>query len=244
MRGLGTEKVEEELSLIFPEARISRMDLDTTRSKQGHQTIINAFENREIDILVGTQMVTKGLDFDHVSVVGIMNADNMINFPDFRAFERSYQLMSQVAGRSGRKRKQGKVIIQTYNPGHFVIADVIANDFKKLYGQQMAERSHFQYPPYYRLIQISLLHKDYKYLNEAAKVLAIQLHASFPKKVLGPEYPLVSRIKNQYIKQILIKANRKESVIEIKNELQKQLDDFASLKEFKKIRVKIDVDPY
>jgi len=243
MRGFGTEKVEEELSLIFPEANIRRMDLDTTRSKHGHQKIINAFEKREIDVLVGTQMVTKGLDFDHVSIVGIMNADNMLNFPDFRSFERSFQLMSQVAGRSGRKNKQGKVIIQTYNPKHEVIVDVVENDYKHLYAQQMAERNRFKYPPYYRLIQVRLMYKDYRLLNEAAMVLATQLHSIFPDQVLGPEYPLVSRIKNQYIKQILIKTSRNESVIAVKQELQFQLDDFSGLKEFKKVRLRIDVDP-
>ncbi|MEN8224180.1 MAG: primosomal protein N', partial [Bacteroidota bacterium] len=243
MRGFGTEKIEEELSLIFPEANIRRMDLDTTRSKHGHQKIIHAFENREIDVLVGTQMVTKGLDFDHVSIVGIMNADNMLNFPDFRSFERSFQLMSQVAGRSGRKNKRGKVIIQTYNPTHEVIKDVVENNYRDLYGRQMADRNRFNYPPYYRLIQVRLLHKDFRLLNEATKVLSVQLHTIFPGKVLGPEYPLVSRIKNQYIKQFLIKVNRKESVIAVKKELQTQLDEFEALKEFKRVRIRVDVDP-
>lgn len=244
MRGFGTEKIEEELRLIFPEANIRRMDLDTTRSKHGHQKIINAFEKREVDILVGTQMVTKGLDFDHVSIVGIMNADNMINFPDFRSYERSYQLMSQVAGRAGRKNKQGKVIIQTYKPDHEVIKDVVNSNYIALYKRQMAERSRFQYPPYFRLVQLRLLCRDYKLLNEAARVLATQLHTSFPKKVLGPEYPLVARIKNQYIKQILIKTSRKESVQAVKEKLQAQLDDFSGLKDYKKVRIRIDVDPY
>jgi primosomal protein N' (replication factor Y) len=243
MHGLGTEKIEEELSIIFPEASIRRMDLDTTRSKHGHQKIIKAFEKREIDVLAGTQMVTKGLDFDDVSIVGIMNADNMINFPDFRSYERSFQLMAQVAGRSGRKNKQGKVIIQTYKPDHEVIRDVVSNNFEQLYNNQMFERNKFQYPPYYRLIQISLLNKDYRLLNQAAKVLATQLHSCFPKSVLGPEYPLVSRIRNQYIKQILIKTGRNKSVSKVKEELQKQLDNFEGLKEYKKVRVKIDVDP-
>lgn len=244
MKGFGTEKIEEELSLIFPEANIRRMDLDTTRSKHGHQKIINAFERREIDVLVGTQMVTKGLDFDHVNIVGIMNADNMLSFPDFRSFERSFQLMAQVAGRSGRKSKQGKVIIQTYSPDHEVIKDVVENNYQDLYARQMGERNRFNYPPYFRLIQLRLLFKDYNLLNEGARVLGAQLHTAFPTKVLGPEYPLVSRIKNQYIKQFLIKVSRKESVKEVKEELQVQLDDFASLKEFKKIRIRIDVDPY
>jgi primosomal protein N' (replication factor Y) len=244
MRGFGTEKIEEELSLIFQEANTRRMDLDTTRGKHGHQLIINAFEKHEIDVLVGTQMVTKGLDFDLVSVVGIMNADNMINFPDFRSYERSFQLMAQVAGRSGRKTRQGKVIIQTYKPSHEVIKDVVENDFTELYARQMSERKRFKYPPYYRLIQVKLLYKDYRLLNEASKVLGIQLHNTFPKQVLGPEYPLVSRIKNQYIKQVLIKTSRKESVVAVKKELQKQLDEFAALKEFKRVRIKVDVDPY
>jgi len=188
MRGFGTEKIEEELSVIFPEAMVRRMDLDTTRSKHGHQKIINAFEKREIDVLIGTQMVTKGLDFDHVSVVGIMNADNMINFPDFRSHERSFQLMAQVAGRAGRKTRRGMVIIQTFHPGHEVIVDVVANDYEKLYNRLMADRHKFHYPPYYRLIEVKLLHRDFRLLNEAARVLGIQLHAAFPGQVLGPEY--------------------------------------------------------
>lgn len=244
MRGFGTEKIEEELAIIFPEARIRRMDLDTTRSKHGHQRIINAFEKREIDVLIGTQMVTKGLDFDHVNVVGILNADNMINFPDFRSHERSFQLMAQVAGRAGRKNKRGKVIIQTFNPGHEVIVDVVGNDFENLYARQMADRHRFHYPPYYRLVQVRLLYRDYKLLNEAARVLGTQLKTAFPGQVLGPEYPLVSRIKNQYIKQILVKTRKQDSVVDVKKELMEQLDDFASLREFKKVRIRIDVDPY
>jgi primosomal protein N' (replication factor Y) len=244
MRGFGTEKIEEELKIIFPEANIRRMDLDTTRSKHGHQKIINAFEKHEIDILVGTQMVTKGLDFDHVSVVGIMNADNMINFPDFRSFERSFQLMSQVAGRAGRKNKQGKVIIQTYHPNHEIIQDVVENNYKALFKRQMVERHRFHYPPYYRLIQLRLLARDYKLLNKASMILATQLRSVFPGKVLGPEYPLVSRVKDHYIKQILIKGSRKESVSMIKKELQLELEEFSGIKEFKKIKLRIDVDPY
>jgi len=244
MRGFGTEKIEEELSVIFPEATVRRMDLDTTRSKHGHQKIINAFEKRDIDVLVGTQMVTKGLDFDHVSVVGIMNADNMINFPDFRSHERSFQLMAQVAGRAGRKNKRGRVIIQTFNPGQEVIVDVVANDYEKLYNRLMADRQRFQYPPYHRLVEVKLLYKDFRLLNEAAKVLGNQLHTIFPGQVLGPEYPVVSRIRDQYIKQLLLKVRKQDSVSGAKKKLLEQLDDFASLKEFKKVRIKIDVDPY
>lgn len=244
MQGFGTEKIEEELQLMYPEAIIRRMDMDTTRSKHGHQKIINAFEKREIDILVGTQMVTKGLDFDHVSMVGILSADNLINFPDFRAYERSFQLMSQVAGRAGRKNRQGKVIIQTYRPDHEVIQDVVNQNFEDLYRRQMAERNKFQYPPYYRLIQLRLLYKDFKLLNHAAAALAGQLHAVFPQKVLGPEYPLVSRVKNQYIKQILIKTSRKDSIRDVKETLRTQLEEFAAINSYKKVKIRIDVDPY
>jgi primosomal protein N' (replication factor Y) len=162
----------------------------------------------------------------------------------FRSYERSFQMMSQVAGRSGRKNKQGKVIIQTYTPEHEVIKDVIDNNFLDLYGRQMSERNRFHYPPYYRLIQVRLLYKDYRLLNNAAKVLSTQLHTTFPGKVLGPEYPLVSRIKNQYIKQFLIKTSRTESVVAVKSELLKQLADFASLTDYKRVKIRIDVDPY
>ncbi len=244
MRGFGTEKIEEELSIIFPEANIRRMDLDTTRSKYGHQKLIQAFENRDIDILVGTQMVTKGLDFDDVSVVGIMNADNMLNYPDFRSFERSFQLMAQVAGRSGRKHRRGKVIIQTYHPKHEVITDVVENDYGHMYASQLSERNRFRYPPFHRLIQVRLLHRDYRLLNDAAHVLGTQLKSVFGKNVLGPEYPLVSRVKNRYIKQLMLKTARNESVNEAKKKLQHELDDFASLKEYKKVWIRVDVDPY
>ena len=150
MIGFGTEKIEEELELYLPDARVARMDLETTRSKNAYQNIINDFEERNIDILVGTQMVTKGLDFDNVTLVGVLNADMLLNFPDFRAFERAYQLMSQVAGRAGRKQKRGKVIIQTYNPNHWIIQQVMANDYLKMYQQEVVERRNFKYPPFYQ----------------------------------------------------------------------------------------------
>jgi len=159
MQGFGTEKVEEELALILPDARIDRMDLDTTRSKNAFQRIIYSFENRKTDILTGTQMVTKGLDFDNVQVVGILSADNMLSFPDFRAHERSFQMMEQVSGRSGRKKQQGTVIIQTWQPGHPVIRDVVNHDFENMYARELSERNRFKYPPFYRLVMIKLKHK-------------------------------------------------------------------------------------
>ncbi|MBO6026122.1 MAG: primosomal protein N', partial [Bacteroidales bacterium] len=162
MHGFGTEKVEEDLQTILPEAKVARLDLDTTRSRNDYQSILEAFQDKETDILVGTQMVTKGLDFDSVKVVGILNADNMLSFPDFRAHERSFQLMAQVAGRAGRKGKQGKVIIQTYEPSHPVLQDVLNNNFKGLYEKQMLTRRQFGYPPFYRIVLIRLKHKDFQ----------------------------------------------------------------------------------
>lgn len=243
MRGFGTEKIEEELAIIFPSAKIIRMDLDTTRSKHAYHQIINDFENRNIDILVGTQMVTKGLDFDNVSVVGIMNADNMLFYPDFRSPERSYQLMAQVSGRAGRKTKRGKVIIQTYNPQHAIIKNVIKNDYLKTYNDIIQERCNFDYPPFYRLIEIILKHKDYDFLNEAADILAKMIRNIFGDKVLGPEYPLVSRIKNQFIKTILIKIARDKSLDNSKKTLAKQIIAFKNLNTFKAVQITIDVDP-
>jgi primosomal protein N' (replication factor Y) len=243
LRGFGTEKVEEELQLFFPDARIRRMDLDTTRSKHAYQNIINDFEERRIDILVGTQMVTKGLDFDNVSVVGILNADNMIHFPDFRSYERSFQLMAQVSGRAGRKNKQGKVIIQTWNPYHSVIRDVIGHDYQSMYSNQILERRNFKYPPFYRLINIQLKHKDNRLLNEAAKSLAILLREKLDKRVLGPEYPLVARIKNLYIKNILIKLEREKKLGDYKRVITRIIDVFRQQSSYKSVRVILDVDP-
>jgi primosomal protein N' (replication factor Y) len=243
MKGFGTEKIEDDLAIFFPHARIKRMDLDTTRSKFAYQNIINDFENRRIDILVGTQMVTKGLDFDNVSVVGIMNADNMISFPDFRSYERSFQQMAQVSGRSGRKNKQGKVIIQSWNPYQSVIQDVIRNDYLAMYQSQILERRNFKYPPFYRLINLSLKHKDARILNDGARELALLLREPLGKRILGPEYPLVARIKNLYIKNILIKLERNENRIVNKHLIQQIIDKFRGEALYKSIRVLVDVDP-
>lgn len=243
MKGFGTEKVEEELAVFFPKARIVRMDLDTTRTRHAHQRIIQDFEEQKIDILVGTQMVTKGLDFDHVSLVSILNADNMINFPDFRSHERSYHLMSQVSGRAGRKGKQGLVIIQSYNPSHPVIQKVIGNDYQGMFQEALIERQRYHYPPYYRLVILRLRHRDFKFLNEAARDLAVELRASFQGEILGPEYPVVSRIKNKYIKQIMIKLDRRASPSSDKKIIQNILQKFLSRQAFKQLDIVIDVDP-
>ena len=243
MKGFGTEKVEEELSLIFPKARIARMDLDTTRSKHSLQQIIGDFEARKIDILVGTQMVTKGLDFDNVSLVCILNADNMLSYPDFRAFERSFQLMAQVSGRSGRKYKQGKVIIQTYNPAHPVIRDVVSNDYLAMFKKQLIERQQFKYPPYTRLILLKLKHKDPDLLNRAADQMAIALRKAFGKRILGPEFPMVSRIMNYYIKHIMFKIERGVSSGAMKARLLEEIARFQQEPSFRPVKVIMDVDP-
>jgi primosomal protein N' (replication factor Y) len=243
MKGFGTEKIEEELSIFYPRAKIARMDLDTTRSKFAHQHIIQDFEEGNIDILVGTQMVTKGLDFDNVSMVGILNADSMLNFPDFRSFERSYQLMAQVSGRAGRKNKRGKVIIQSQNPDHSIIQEVIENDYLSMYTNQLMDRKNFNYPPFYRLIEITIIHKDVDLVNVAAKYLADALKHHFAKRVLGPEFPLVSRVRNLYHKNILLKIERDASVNQVKKFVSELLIKFKSNSDYKSVRVQIDVDP-
>ncbi len=245
MKGFGTERLEEDLALILPEARIKRLDLDTTRQKNAYQTIFSDFANRQIDILIGTQMVTKGLDFENVSVVGILSADNMLNFPDFRAFERSFQMMVQVSGRAGRKDKKGKVILQTYNPYHPVLQQVRENHYAGMFAMQIKERYDFKYPPYYRLIRFSLKNKDFHQLNEAADILFKLLLQHFGQsRLFGPQYPLVSRIRNFYIKDILLKMERALSQTEVRQRIHQVLDRFHQQKNYQATRIIIDVDPY
>ena len=243
MQGFGTEKVEEELPLFFPDKIVKRMDLDTTRSKHAFTQIINDFQDRKIDILVGTQMVTKGLDFDNVGLVGVMNADNMLMFPDFRSYEYSFQQLTQVSGRAGRKHKRGKVIIQTSQPYHDVIRNVIEHNYLKMYESQMVERRNFKYPPIYRLIRISLKHKDYHILNDGARYFVELIKPQLGKRVLGPEYPYVSRVKNLYIKNVLVKFEAKASAAKVKEILQAAREKLSLDSKFKSVRVQMDVDP-
>lgn len=245
VKGFGTEKVEEELLLFFPNAKVERMDLDSTRAKHAHSNIINRFEDREIDILVGTQMVTKGLDFDNVSIVGVLNADSGLHFPDFRSPEKSYQLMAQVSGRAGRKNKRGKVIIQTQNPENTIIKQVVNNDYLGMYNEQIEERKNYAYPPFTRLVQITLSNKDLNDLDALAPELAIELKKKFGnERVLGPEYPIISRVNNYYLKNILIKIEKEKYSIKVKEMLTEVLNAFYKKgKEYARIRVKIDVDP-
>ena len=243
MHGFGTERIEDDLKVVFPEANSSRLDLDTTRTKNSYQYILEQFQNKETNILVGTQMVTKGLDFDSVKVVGILNADNMLTFPDFRAYERSFQLMEQVSGRAGRKGDKGKVIIQTYQPQHPVILKVITHDYVRFYEEQMPIRRQFNYPPYSRLVMIKLKDVDSQKLNKAADELAKIFRQVFKENLLGPEYPVVSRVKNQYIKQMLVKINKDLNSTKVKEFINKTIEDFKHNNDFKSVKIQIDVDP-
>lgn len=242
-KGFGTEKIEDEIREIFPDARVSRMDLDTTRSKKSYDKLISDFEQYKVDILIGTQMVTKGLDFEHVSLVGILNADNMLNFPDFRAHERAFQLMAQVSGRAGRKNKRGLVILQTSSPQHQIIGQVIRNDYAAMYKVQTEERKLFKYPPYFRIIQITLRHKDVQVVRKAANEMGQLLVQVFGSRVLGPIDPPVSRIQNLYIKQIILKIENEASPAKAKEILQHICNQILSDSKFKSVRIGLDVDP-
>lgn len=243
-KGFGTEQIEAEAKELFPTAKVSRMDLDTTRGKYGYHKVIAAFEQHEVDILVGTQMVTKGLDFRNVKVVGIMNADNSLNFPDFRAHERSFQLITQVAGRAGRTDERGKVLVQTFNPYHNILQQVSQHKYYDMYAEQMNERHNFKYPPIYRLIKITLKHKDFNKVNLAAEWYARSLRQLFGEFVLGPEFAPVSRIRNQYHKNILVKIASDRSVKKTKEAIVKINNSFESIKDFKAVRVVLNVDNY
>ena len=243
MQGFGTEKIEDELPLFFPDKKIKRMDLETTRSKNSYQEIINEFEDRKIDILVGTQMVTKGLDFDNVGLVGVMNADAMMSFPDFRAFEKSFQQLMQVSGRAGRKNKQGQVVIQTRQPQHPVLQNLISYKQKNMMEILLAERQNFKYPPFYKLIIISLKHRNSDFLNDAASVFFSLLNPLLGTRVIGPEYPVIGRIKGLYIKNIMIKFESNASANSVKKIILEAKNNFYSSKDFQTVKIVFDVDP-
>lgn len=244
-KGFGTEKIEDELQILFPEARIARMDLDSTRSRNGFQLLLNGLEEGRIDILVGTQMVAKGLDFANVTTIGIISADGMLSFPDFRAFERSFQMLSQVSGRAGRRTRQGKVIIQAYDTGHRVISQVVRNDYEEMFDTEILDRRNFHYPPLYRQIQLDVKHKDLSKLTDIAFSLAKILRAQFGDRVLGPEPPLVSRVRTYYIQTIILKIEKENiSLMKIKAALREILTKFDADSQNKGAYVQIDVDPY
>lgn len=242
-RGFGTERVEDDVQLVFPEARVARMDLDTTRTRTAYEKIIADFEQGKTDILIGTQMVSKGLDFEHVSVVGILNADTMLNYPDFRSYERAFQLMAQVAGRAGRKNKRGLVVLQTKSPDLPVIRQVIQNDYEQLYYDQLAERQLFRYPPFYRLVYVYLKHRKEDVLNVAAETMAAQLRAGLGDRVLGPDKPPVGRIQTLFIKKMIIKVEQNASMAKVKDYLLAVQRAIVADERFRSLIVYYDVDP-
>lgn len=245
-RSFGTEKLEEDLKLMLKDARVARMDLDTTRSKFGYKTLLERFEKAEVDVLVGTQMVSKGLDFENVSLVGIVDADRMINFPNFRAVERTFQLITQVSGRAGRRRTPGTVIVQTYNPEQSVLKFIQVGDYRRFFESELYERETYRYPPFFRLISITFKHRESTLCAKAATTLYKTLESEFGShRILGPKEGLIAKIRNQYIWEILIKFERSE--VNIKKAKEIVANHVSQLKangEFKKVRIIFDVDPY
>lgn len=241
--GFGTEKIEEEIKKRFPQARTSRLDLDTTRNKNAHENIINSFAAGKTDILIGTQMVSKGLDFDNVHVVGILDADTMLTRPDFRSFERSFQMMSQVAGRAGRRNKRGYVILQTKHADYPVIRQVVDNDYADMYEEQMEERQTFRYPPYYRLIYVYLKHRDNHIVEQAAQQLGTVLRQIFGERVLGPDKPAIARLQLLYIRKIALKIERNVPTSVVRQRLTQAVDSLKQTTTFNALRVYFDVDP-
>ena len=242
-KGFGTEKIEAEISSLFPDSRVVRLDIDSASTKTSYEKIISGIENRDYDIIIGTQMVAKGLDFDNVSVVGVLNADNLLHFADFRAFERSFQMLTQVSGRAGRKYKQGKVIIQTTEPRHTVIRSVLLSDFNNLYHAQMDERALFKYPPLFRVIVITIKHKNKGLINKAAITIGRDLRQIFGMRVVGPHSPSIDKIQNLYIKNVMIKVERTKSSAKAKELIKQVIDNMIGNKEFVSLRFAIDVDP-
>ncbi len=244
--GFGTEKLEEDLKLLFPQARIQRMDLDTTRRKFSYQKIINDFEKGDIDILVGTQMVSKGLDFANVTLVGVFDVDRMLHFPDFRSYERTYQLSVQVSGRSGRSKKPGEVIIQSANLKQPVLHYIYKQDFMEFYNHEIEERYKFKYPPFYRLIRITLKHRESVTVNLAAENLTERIKKQLHKNlVLGPHEPMISKIRNLYLMEIILKIPRGDADLDrLKNVLLSTVNTMKQGKEYRQIFVVFDVDPY
>lgn len=242
-RGFGTEKIEDDMKVLFPDARIARMDLDTTRTRTAYEKIIADFEEQHTDILIGTQMVSKGLDFDKVSVVGILNADSMLNYPDFRSYERAFQLMAQVAGRAGRKNKQGLVVLQTKSPELPVIHEVMTNDYPRMYQEQIDERELFHYPPFYRLVYVYLKHRKEEVLGQAADLMAAYLRSGLGSRVLGPDKPPISRIQTLFIRKIVVKVEQTASMKKVRDYLTQVQRSIMEDERFRSLTVYYDVDP-
>lgn len=242
-RGFGTEKIEDDVKLIFPEVSVARMDLDTTRTRSAYEKIIADFEQGKTDILIGTQMVSKGLDFDHVSIVGILDSDTMLNYPDFRSYERAFQLMAQVSGRAGRKNKRGRVVLQTKSIDHAIIHQVITNDYEQMVAGQLAERQMFHYPPYYRLVYVYLKNRNETLLGQMAHAMAEKLRAVFGSRVLGPDNPPVARIQTLFIKKIIVKIEYNAPMSRAREILLRIQREIMGDDRFKSLIVYYDVDP-
>ncbi len=243
-KGFGTEQVEDEVKKLFPEAKVSRMDSDTTKGKKGFDKIIHAFDGGEIDILIGTQMLSKGLDFRNIALVGILQADDLLHQPDFRAHEHCFQLLRQVSGRVGRGDLRGKVIIQTFNPEHEVLRQVARGDFREMYENQLQQRHEFGYPPYFKIIKIVMKHRDYDRVHLGANWFAEALRIKLQMNVLGPESPSISRIRNEHIKHIIVKLDANKSTRSAKAQIFKLKDSLLSIREFRPLKVNLDVDSY
>ena len=242
-RGDGTQQIEEVVKEIFPNSNVSRMDWDTTRGKWAFDKIINSFADHEIDILIGTQMITKGLDFKNVGLVGVINTDHFLNFPDFRAHEKAFQVLTQVAGRSGRSGERGSVYLQTYQPDHPIIINVINNDFDKMYAKQLIEREDYKYPPFVRLIRITMKDKSFDKLNSSSDWINKAIRANFKGLVLGPVYPEISRIKNKYHKEFLVKLTDLKDLNTFRSKFQLIMKSFDSISKYRSVKVIVDVDP-
>ncbi len=243
-KGLGTQQIQEQVESFFPGVKTARMDWDTTRGKWAFDKLINAFVEGDIKILVGTQMVVKGLDFQNVHLVGVLNADHLLNFPDFRAHERTYQMLSQVSGRAGRKNIRGKVLIQTYQPQHPIIQQVIRSDYEGMLDQQLEERIEYHYPPYYRLIKMVVKHRDVEKVRIASKWIFNVLNQSYKGEILGPVFPPIARLRNRYHMQILIKIGKDQSRNELKKLIQSTIKSFESVGQFRSCKITVNVDPY
>lgn len=245
LKGFGTEKIEDEIKIQFPKARVLRLDLEASKSKNGHEQIIRSFEQHEADILIGTQMISKGLDFGNVSLVGVINADQLLYFPDFRAHERAYQLLTQVGGRAGRKAQQGKVIIQSNTPNHHVLQEVLAQRYQNLYANEILDREKFGYPPHTRLIKLIIKHRDYNTCEKAAFSLQKMLFKRLGTNVIGPESPYIGRARNLFIKEILVKIDKASPNLgQVKQFIFTCMLQVINDKEFKSIIIFADVDPY
>jgi primosomal protein N' (replication factor Y) len=242
-RGFGTEKIEEEIKLLFPGATVARMDQDTTRRRNASATILSDFAAGKTDILIGTQMISKGLDFEKLTVVGILDADSMLHFPDFRAFERSFQLIEQVSGRAGRRNSRGRVIIQTSDPSHIILRQALKHDYRAMCRAQLEERELFGYPPFTKIIKLVLKHRDLDELNMASRRLADTLRGHLGSCVLGPEFPAVMKVQKQYLKTVLIKLGKELSASRVKEVVRKAMEAELKIQRQGLLRIHADVDP-